>query len=150
MARGARLIARYRWVLGGGLTAFIVGYCLWLVVTDAPAYQLETWEKMGFVVEAEGTILCFIIYLIPGLPKDMVCYLFGLSPMPFWVFTLVSTLGRIPGTWALSAQGAKAAGGHYTELLLLSAMLAAIAIPLYYYRSQIVSRFRGRATGHNP
>ena len=240
MARGARLIARYRWVLGGGLTAFIVGYCLWLVVTDAPAYQFlvrlyvdkhflkqtlrqwgilapvifvalqalqviiapipgevtgilggflfgewlgliystigltlgsvaafgvgrwlgahyvrtlvspETWEKMGFVVEAEGTILCFIIYLIPGLPKDMVCYLFGLSPMPFGVFTLVSTLGRIPGTWALSAQGAKAAGGHYTELLLLSAMIAAIAIPLYYYRSQIVSRFRGRATGHNP
>src|SRR5260370_1534152 len=35
---------------------------------------------MRFIVEAKGAILCFIIYLIPGLPKDMVCYLLGISP----------------------------------------------------------------------
>lgn len=64
----------------------------------------ETWNKLGFIVEAEGVILCFIIYLIPGLPKDMVCYLFGMSPMPLWVFAVVSTIGRIPDTWVLSAQ----------------------------------------------
>ena len=46
----------------------------------------ETWGKLGFIVEAEGAILCFILYLIPGLPKDIVCYLFGISPMPLWVF----------------------------------------------------------------
>ena len=28
----------------------------------------DIWQKMGFIVEAEGTILCFIIFLIPGLP----------------------------------------------------------------------------------
>ena len=66
----------------------------------------ETWDKLGFIVEAEGAILCFIIYLIPGLPKDIICYLFGISPMPLWVFAVVSGLGRIPGTWVLSAQGA--------------------------------------------
>ena len=33
-----------------------------------------TWDKMGFIVEAEAAILCFIIYLIPGLPKDMVAF----------------------------------------------------------------------------
>ena len=27
------------------------------------------------------------------MPKDIICYLFGLSPMPFWVFAVVSTLG---------------------------------------------------------
>ena len=57
----------------------------------------ETWNRLGFIVEAEGAVLCFIIYLIPGLPKDIVCYLFGISPMPLWVFALVSGLGRIPG-----------------------------------------------------
>jgi len=80
----------------------------------------ETWDKMGFIVEAEGAILSFIIYLIPGLPKDMVCYLFGMSPMPLWVFTLVSTLGRIPGTWVLSAQGAHTGAGDYLEVILLT------------------------------
>ena len=99
---------------------------------------------MGFIVEAEGAILCFIIYLIPGLPKDMACYLFGMSPLPLWVFTLVSTLGRIPGTWVLSAQGAQTAAGNYLHVILLTAIVVAVALPLYSYRNRIVSWFRGR------
>jgi uncharacterized membrane protein YdjX (TVP38/TMEM64 family) len=128
----------------GSLLAFALGR--WL--GDAYVRNLvseETWNKLGFIVEAEGTILCFIIYLIPGLPKDIVCYLFGLSPMPFWVFAVVSTLGRIPGTWVLSAQGAKTATGHYIEVALLTATVAALAVPTYYYRHRIVAWFEGRA-----
>jgi uncharacterized membrane protein YdjX (TVP38/TMEM64 family) len=128
----------------GSLGAFALGR--WL--GDSYVRNLvseETWNKLGFIVEAEGTILCFIIYLIPGLPKDIICYLFGLSPMPFWVFAVVSSLGRIPGTWVLSAQGAKTATGHYIELILLTAAVAAIAVPAYYYRHRIVAWFEGRS-----
>jgi uncharacterized membrane protein YdjX (TVP38/TMEM64 family) len=103
------------------------------------------WEKMGFIVEAEGAILCFILYLIPGFPKDIISYLFGLSPMPFWVFAVVSTLGRAPGTWILSAQGAQVAAGHLRDLALLMALVAAVVIPLYYYRHRILRLFRREA-----
>jgi uncharacterized membrane protein YdjX (TVP38/TMEM64 family) len=102
----------------------------------------EVWHKVGFIVEAEGVVLCFVIFLIPGLPKDMACYLFGLSPMPFWIFVLASTLGRIPGTWILSAQGAHAAAGDYIEMFFLAAIVVAVAVPLYYYRHRLVARFR--------
>ena len=105
----------------------------------------ETWDKMGFIVEAEGAILCFIIYLTPGLPKDLVCYLFRISPMPLWIFALVSTLGRVPGTWVLSAQGAHTAAGDYLQVILLTAIAVAVAVPLYYYRNRIVAWFRGRS-----
>jgi len=172
-SRGSEgMSARTRWAIVAGVSGLIVAYCVWLVWTDAPAYQFlvrlyvdkhflkrtlrewgvlapvifillqalqviispipgeatgilggylfgqwlgllystigltlgsigafaigrwlgahyvknlvspETWNRLGFIVEAEGTILCFIIYLIPGLPKDIICYLFGLSPMP--------------------------------------------------------------------
>ena len=104
----------------------------------------DIWQKMGFIVETEGAILCFIIFLIPGLPKDIVCYLFGLSPMPFWVFAVVSTLGRIPGTWVLSAQGAHTAAGDYLQVILLTAMVVAVALPLYYYRNQVLGWFGGK------
>ena len=99
-------------------------------------------EKMGFIIEAEGAIHCFVLYLIPGFPKDILSYLFGLSPMPFWVFALVSTLGRTPGTWILSAQGANIAPGQLREFALLMAIVAAIVIPLYYYRNRILGFFR--------
>jgi uncharacterized membrane protein YdjX (TVP38/TMEM64 family) len=126
----------------GSVTAFGVGRWLGARYVRSLVSQ-QTWDKMGFIVEAEGTILCFIIYLIPGLPKDMVCYLFGMSPMPFWVFTLVSTLGRFPGTWVLSAQGAHTAAGDYLDLILLTAIVLAVALPLYYYRDRIVAWVRG-------
>jgi uncharacterized membrane protein YdjX (TVP38/TMEM64 family) len=109
-----------------------------------------TWERLGFIVEAEGGILCFIIYLIPGLPKDIICYLFGISPMPLWVFALVSGLGRIPGTWVLSAQGAHTATGNYLHVILISAICAAVALPLYYYRHPLVGWLRARRSGAVP
>jgi uncharacterized membrane protein YdjX (TVP38/TMEM64 family) len=229
------LIDRHRWAIAVGIATLIVGYCAWLVVSDAPSYRFlvrlyvdkpflkqtlrewgllapvifivlqalqviiapipgevtgilggflfgewvgllysmigltlgslaafgvgrwlgahyvrtlvsqETWDKMGFIVEAEGAILCFIIYLIPGLPKDMVCYLFGISPMPLWVFALVSTLGRIPGTWVLSAQGAQTAAGNYLQMILLTTIVVGVALPLYYYRTQIIRWFQSKS-----
>jgi uncharacterized membrane protein YdjX (TVP38/TMEM64 family) len=229
------LIDRHRWAIAVGIATLIVGYCAWLVVSDAPSYRFlvrlyvdkhflkqtlrewgllapiifivlqvlqviiapipgevtgilggflfgewvgllysmigltlgslaafgvgrwlgahyvrtlvsqETWDKLGFIVEAEGAILCFIIYLIPGLPKDLVCYLFGISPMPLWVFALVSTLGRIPGTWVLSAQGAQTAAGNYLQMILLTTIVVGVALPLYYYRTQIIRWFQSKS-----
>jgi len=110
----------------------------------------DIWRKLGFIIEAEGAILCFVIFLIPGLPKDMTCYLFGLSPMPFWVFALVSTVGRLPGTWVLSAQGAHAASGDYTQVILITALSVAVALPLYYYRHRLVEWFRGKQVPSAP
>ena len=110
----------------------------------------ETWSKLGFIVEAEGAILCFIVYLIPGLPKDIVCYLFGISPMPVWVFALVSGIGRMPGTWILSAQGARTEAGAYIEAVAVTAVAVAVALPLYYYRYRIVMWLRGRGGAAAP
>jgi len=125
----------------GTLACFGIGR--WLGATVVQRFVAEHhWEKMGFIVEAEGAILCFILYLIPGFPKDIISYLFGLSPMPFWVFAVVSTLGRAPGTWILSTQGSHVAPGQLRELALLLALTAAVIIPLYYYRHRIVQFFR--------
>src|SRR5437870_7267652 len=66
----------------GSLGAFAVGRWLGAAFVQGLVAP-QVWERMGFLVEAEGAILGFIIYLIPGLPKDIVCYLFGVSPMPF-------------------------------------------------------------------
>jgi uncharacterized membrane protein YdjX (TVP38/TMEM64 family) len=132
----------------GSLVAFRLGRLLGARYVQRFVNQ-ETWEKLGFIVETEGVILCFIIYLIPGLPKDIVCYLFGISPMPFWVFAAASTLGRIPGTWILSAQGAHTARGDYLEAIVLTAVVLAAAVPLFHYRDRIVAWFKGRRRDRN-
>ena len=108
------------------------------------------WNRMSFILEAEGVILCFILYLIPGFPKDILSYLFGLSPMPFWVFAVVSTLGRIPGTWISSYFGANVAEQQYVYAAIFIAAIIAICVPIYYYRDRIIKRFHqhGKSQPH--
>ena len=127
----------------GSVAAFAVGRWLGAHYVQRLVSR-DVWRKLGFIVEAEGVILCFVIFLVPGLPKDITCYLFGLSPMPFWVFAVVSTLARLPSTWVLSAQGAHTASGDYIQLILITALFVAIALPLYYYRNRLVEWFRAR------
>ncbi|HSE04865.1 MAG TPA: TVP38/TMEM64 family protein [Methylomirabilota bacterium] len=128
----------------GSVGAFSIGR--WLGAHSVKnLVSAETWKRLGFIVEAEGAVLCFIVYMIPGLPKDIVCYLFGISPMPLWVFALVSGLGRIPGTWVLSAQGAHTAAGDYRQAILVTAIAVGVALPLYYYRHRVMAWFHGRA-----
>ena len=57
----------------GSVVAFAVGR--WLGARYVrKLVSADIWHKMGFIVEAEGAILCFIIFLMPGLPKDVTCY----------------------------------------------------------------------------
>src|SRR3989442_15386100 len=105
------------------------------------------WNRLSFIVEAEGAILCFILYLIPGFPKDIISYLFGISPMPFWLFAVVSTLGRIPGTWISSYFGAHVAEQQYINALAFMAGILALCVPLYYYRNSILRRLGGKRRG---
>src|SRR5262245_64995622 len=100
----------------GSLACFAIGR--WLGVHFVrKLVNARVWQRIGFIVESEGAIICAVIFAIPGLPKDITCYLFGVSTIPFWVFAVVSTIARAPHTWVLSKQGAQAASGDYLELV---------------------------------
>jgi uncharacterized membrane protein YdjX (TVP38/TMEM64 family) len=138
----------------GTLTAFGLGR-LWGEPLIRPWLSEHHWNRMNFIIEAEGAILCFILYLIPGFPKDIISYLFGISPLPFWTFAVVSTIGRIPGTWIGSYFGAHVGEQQYITAAIFIALVAAICLPIYYYRDRIIRRFtrkprhRGAARPHD-
>lgn len=54
-------------------------------------------------------ISMFLLFLIPGIPKDILCYGAGLTPLPLHVFLLISTLGRLPGILGSAFMGGAAA-----------------------------------------
>ena len=131
----------------GTLVCFGLGR-LWGEPLIRPWLSEHNWSRMNFIVEAEGAILCFILYLIPGFPKDIISYLFGISPMPFWLFALVSTIGRIPGTWISSYFGAHVGDKQYVYAAVFIALVAAACLPLYYYRHRIVRRLHRKRRPH--
>ncbi|HML47572.1 MAG TPA: VTT domain-containing protein, partial [Clostridia bacterium] len=55
--------------------------------------------------------LVFLLFFIPGTPKDLLTYAVGFTPMPLWRFLLLSTAARIPSvissTWGGGAIGSR-------------------------------------------
>lgn len=47
----------------------------------------------------------FILFLLPGIPKDLLCYIAGLTPMHVVTFLVISTVGRFPGVLLFSVFG---------------------------------------------
>jgi uncharacterized membrane protein YdjX (TVP38/TMEM64 family) len=134
-----------------GLTAGTL-FCFWVgrkwgEPLVRPWLSEHHWNQMNFVLEAEGAIICFILYLIPGFPKDILSYLFGISPMPFWLFAVVSTVARIPGTWVSSYFGAHVAEQQYIYAIAFMAIIVALCLPVYYHRERIIKRFHKRRPG---
>ena len=88
----------------------------------------ELRKKFDYLIGHQGVILSFFLFLIPGFPKDTLCYILGLTPMHWEIFLIISTLGRIPGTLLATLQGAKAFDQQYVTLLILLGISALIIL----------------------
>jgi uncharacterized membrane protein YdjX (TVP38/TMEM64 family) len=97
----------------------------------------QTRKKFDYLVEHEGAILSFILFLVPGFPKDALCYILGLTPMHFGIFLIISTVGRIPGTLIAILQGAKAFEHQYYTFGMLLGGSALVILVFYIYHEEI-------------
>ena len=97
----------------------------------------EVLEKFDFVTTNTGTMVCFLLFLVPGFPKDYLCYLLGLSRMSLNTFVIVSTIGRMPGTYFLTVQGASLRSQEYVTAVIFAAISAIIILLAYLYRAPL-------------
>ena len=84
-----------------------------------------------------GLLLAFLIYLIPGIPKDLVSYAAGVSDMRFRPFLLVATMGRIPGMLGSLLLGHFFGRQDYRSMIILAVIVAVILIICYIKREAI-------------
>lgn len=97
----------------------------------------ETRKKFDYLIGHEGVILSFILFLIPGFPKDALCYILGLTSMHLGIFLLISTIGRIPGTLMACLQGGKAFDHQYITFFILFAVSCVILLVFYVYHEEV-------------
>jgi uncharacterized membrane protein YdjX (TVP38/TMEM64 family) len=83
-------------------------------------------------MEHKGLLVSFLFFLIPGFPKDYLCYIMGVSRMPVLTFIVISTIGRFFGTMMLSISGNMAREEHYAMLAVV--VVAAVVVSLLAWR----------------
>ena len=87
--------------------------------------QLDRLQKMASSPRA--TITFFLFFLIPGIPKDVLCYVAGLSRMRLSLFLVIATVGRLPGVVGSVVMGDAAAGQRW----LFAGIVMAIALAMF-------------------
>lgn len=93
--------------------------------------------RFDTVARPEGALIVFVLFLFPGFPKDYLCLFLGLSSLPFKIFVLMATIGRMPGTFFLSLQGAMLFEQNYLVLILATVFFSGIVLFGYYYRKSL-------------
>ena len=73
------------------------------------------------------TYLFLVIYMIPGTPKDLLGYFAGLTDLPFPVFCLICTLGRIPSVVTSTVGGDALGTRSYGAAIAVFAFTLAVS-----------------------
>lgn len=72
--------------------------------------------------------MTFLLFVIPGTPKDLLTYFLGLTPMQLGEFLCVSLIARIPSVISSTVGGMLIHNGNYLAALILFAVTALLSI----------------------
>ncbi len=141
-------IGGYLFGVGAGFLYSMIGLLLGSLFAFGLARIFEKWavekfvseetrKKFDYLIGHEGVILSFLLFLIPGFPKDALCYILGLTPMHVGIFLIISTIGRVPGTLMAILQGAKAFDHQYKIFMVLMGISVLVILVFYIYHNEI-------------
>ena len=95
----------------------------------------EKINSLDFIKNKEKlTLSLFIIYLIPGTPKDVITYLMGVTDYSIWKFLLVTGIARIPSIITSTVCGAALGEKNYllsAGVFIATAVFGLAGVKLY-------------------
>jgi uncharacterized membrane protein YdjX (TVP38/TMEM64 family) len=127
-------------IFAGTLIVFfatrLVGYSL--VRTFVSPEKLK---KFDFLINSsKSEIALFILFLIPGFPKDTLIYISGLTPVKPWRFLLICTIARFPGLWGSAYIGANLQKKDYLPVWIISGLALVLFVVGILVKNKIIGR----------
>jgi uncharacterized membrane protein YdjX (TVP38/TMEM64 family) len=102
----------------------------------------ETMEKYDYLLHHKGAFLVFLLFLIPGIPKDMMCYIVGLGHLTTKEFFIISTVGRFGGTVLLTLGGDYIRHHQYERFFILLGLAVVVIFLSMVYKDKLERLFR--------
>lgn len=121
----------YLFSLIGAFAGSVLTYYIAKVLGHDAMHLIFGEEKIRKMLKTlnskKAVVLVFIIFLIPGVPKDLCNYVAGLSEMKLKPFLVVSLIGRTPGMMGSLLIGRQIGTGGYVS----AAVIAAVAVVMF-------------------
>jgi len=144
-------------LIGAGLGTLLVILLVKLVGFSlvrllVPAKNLERFDFLANSTRSEVAV--FVLFLIPGLPKDALTYIAGLTPIKPLRFVVISVLARFPGLLGSAYVGAHLAKKSYWPAVAVSAAALVLFIIGVIFKDKVIEKVRrrwpGRHSGDSP
>jgi uncharacterized membrane protein YdjX (TVP38/TMEM64 family) len=102
----------------------------------------KTIQRYDYLMAHQGTWIAFLLFLIPGFPKDYLCYILGLGHMDLKTFLIISTAGRFLGTVLLTIQGHLVREKNYWVLGIFIGLSLLAVLIAYLLRGKLEAHFK--------
>lgn len=136
----------------GGLVICLIGnfigsFLIYLVVKlFAKNYYIKLQNKLksySFLNNKKKVALyLFVLYLIPGIPKDIITYLVPFLPITFTWFIIVTSIARIPSIISSTYSSDSFLNNDYTIAIIVLIIFAILAIIGFIFKDKILAKFK--------
>ena len=117
----------------------------------------RTLDKLDGVTEQRGELVIFLIFLVPFLPDDALCFLAGLTNITLPKLVLLAAVGRFPGVFVASWVGETTKEFKPEHWILAGVLTVAVGGVFWRFKDQIEERMlrviewvsRGRPLGED-
>ncbi|TAL26844.1 MAG: TVP38/TMEM64 family protein [Nitrospirae bacterium] len=107
-----------------------------------------TLDKYDYLLHHKGAFLVFLLFLVPGFPKDILCYILGLGHLTTKEFFIISTVGRLGGTVLLTFGGDYIHHQQYYRFFALIGFAIIIVFLSMVYRDKLERLFKKLHRSH--
>lgn len=124
-------------ILLGAVMAFyisrLLGYSL--IKNIMPDERLDKMRALINSPKSEVTI--FLLFLIPGIPKDILVYIAGITPIKPTTFFTIFAIARFPGILGASYIGANIQERDYLPVIIVST-IACILFVIGFLKKEVI------------
>lgn len=128
-------------IVGAIIGAFAAYYIARFLGADAvkSIFGEEKVEKYRSKINSgKGLLIVLLIYLIPGLPKDLIGYVAGISSMRVIPFIIVSSIGRTPPMFGSLLVGTFFQAKNWVAIAILAVICAIILTICFIKRKALI------------
>lgn len=106
-------------------------------------YPVEKLNEMRFLKDTRRMeITAFIVFAIPGTPKDLLVYFFGLTKMQWFHFLLITSFGRLPSVITSTIGGNALGSRKYLLAIVVFAATVVVSVAGFFVYQKIFSKKR--------
>ncbi len=101
-----------------------------------------TMQRFDYLLHHKGAFLVFLLFLIPGFPKDYLCYVLGLGQLSSIEFVVIGGAGRLFGTVLLTLGGNFIRLHQYKQFFVLVGAAIIFVLLAMAYKDKLEKLFR--------